>query len=104
VAKRAEGVALPLIREGYRSRHRAQIGGRWRGGPNSTRRGRRFDAEARPLGAKGLGELTAVSVAPAIANAIYHATGKRVRDLPITMEKLLLLLDTAARTCEHKRS
>jgi xanthine dehydrogenase YagR molybdenum-binding subunit len=48
-----------------------------------------FDAEASPLGAKGLGELTAVSVAPAIANAVYHATGKRVRDLPIAMEKLL---------------
>jgi xanthine dehydrogenase YagR molybdenum-binding subunit len=41
------------------------------------------------LGAKGLGELTAVSVAPAIANAVYHATGKRVRDLPITIEKVL---------------
>jgi len=48
-----------------------------------------FDAEASPLGAKGLGELTAVSVAPAIANAVYHATGKRLRDLPITVEKLL---------------
>jgi xanthine dehydrogenase YagR molybdenum-binding subunit len=48
-----------------------------------------FDEEASPLGAKGLGELTAVSVAPAIANAVYHATGKRVRHLPITMEKLL---------------
>src|SRR2546428_301340 len=48
-----------------------------------------FDEEATPLGAKGLGELTAVSVAPAIANAVYHATGKRVRDLPITVEKLL---------------
>ena len=48
-----------------------------------------FDDEASPLGAKGLGELTAVSVAPAIANAVYHATGKRVRDLPITIEKLL---------------
>ena len=48
-----------------------------------------FDAEASPLGAKGLGELTAVSVAPAIANAVFHATGKRVRDLPITIEKLL---------------
>jgi xanthine dehydrogenase YagR molybdenum-binding subunit len=47
------------------------------------------DEEASPLGAKGLGELTAVSVAPAIANAVYHATGKRVRDLPITIEKLL---------------
>jgi xanthine dehydrogenase YagR molybdenum-binding subunit len=48
-----------------------------------------FDAEASPLGAKGLGELTAVSVAPAIGNAVYHATGTRVRDLPITVEKLL---------------
>jgi xanthine dehydrogenase YagR molybdenum-binding subunit len=48
-----------------------------------------FDEEASPLGAKGLGELTAVSVAPAIANAVYHATGKRVRDLPIAIEKLL---------------
>jgi len=48
-----------------------------------------FDEEASPLGAKGLGELTAVSVAPAIANAVYHATDKRVRDLPITVEKLL---------------
>jgi xanthine dehydrogenase YagR molybdenum-binding subunit len=48
-----------------------------------------FDEEASPLGAKGLGELTAVSVAPAIANAVYHATGKRVRNLPITVEKLL---------------
>jgi xanthine dehydrogenase YagR molybdenum-binding subunit len=48
-----------------------------------------FDGEASPIGAKGLGELTSVSVAPAIANAVYHATGKRVRDLPITIEKLL---------------
>jgi xanthine dehydrogenase YagR molybdenum-binding subunit len=48
-----------------------------------------FDDEASPIGAKGLGELTSVSVAPAIANAVYHATGKRVRDLPITIEKLL---------------
>ena len=48
-----------------------------------------FDEEASPLGAKGLGELTAVSVAPAIANAVYHATGKRVRDLPITIEQLM---------------
>jgi len=48
-----------------------------------------FDQEASPLGAKGLGELTAVSVAPAIANAVYHATGKRIRDLPITVEMVL---------------
>jgi xanthine dehydrogenase YagR molybdenum-binding subunit len=48
-----------------------------------------FDEEASPLGVKGLGELTAVSVAPAIANAVHHATGKRIRDLPVTVEKLL---------------
>jgi len=48
-----------------------------------------FDGEASPTGGKGLGELTSVSVAPAIANAVYHAAGKRVRDLPITIEKLL---------------
>ncbi|THF69575.1 xanthine dehydrogenase family protein molybdopterin-binding subunit [Deinococcus sp. Arct2-2] len=42
-----------------------------------------------PLGAKGLGELPIVGVAAAISNAVYHATGKRVRDLPITIEKLL---------------
>jgi xanthine dehydrogenase YagR molybdenum-binding subunit len=48
-----------------------------------------FDEQASPLGAKGMGELTGVSVAPAIANAVYHATGKRVRDLPITVEKIL---------------
>ncbi|CAM3603154.1 xanthine dehydrogenase family protein molybdopterin-binding subunit [Pontibacter korlensis] len=42
-----------------------------------------------PLGAKGLGEIGIVSVAPAIANAVFHATGKRVRELPITLDKLL---------------
>ncbi len=42
-----------------------------------------------PLGAKGLGEIGIVGVAAAIGNAIYHATGKRVRDLPITIDKLL---------------
>jgi xanthine dehydrogenase YagR molybdenum-binding subunit len=47
------------------------------------------DAEAGPIGAKGMGELTAVSVAPAIANAVFHATGNRIRDLPITVEKVL---------------
>jgi xanthine dehydrogenase YagR molybdenum-binding subunit len=40
------------------------------------------------LGVKGLGEIGLVGVAAAIANAIYHATGKRVRDLPITIDKL----------------
>jgi xanthine dehydrogenase YagR molybdenum-binding subunit len=48
-----------------------------------------FDEEASPIGVKGLGELTSVSVAPAIANAVYHATGKRIRRLPILVEDLL---------------
>lgn len=41
-----------------------------------------------PLGVKGLGEIGLVGVASAIANAVYHATGKRIRDLPITLDKL----------------
>jgi xanthine dehydrogenase YagR molybdenum-binding subunit len=47
------------------------------------------DLELNPLGVKGVGEIAIVGIAPAIANAIYHATGRRVRDLPITMDKLL---------------
>ena len=41
-----------------------------------------------PLGLKGVGEIGIVGVAAAVANAVYHATGKRVRDLPITLDKL----------------
>jgi xanthine dehydrogenase YagR molybdenum-binding subunit len=41
-----------------------------------------------PLGIKGMGEIGIVGVAAAIANAVYHATGVRVRDLPITLDKL----------------
>jgi xanthine dehydrogenase YagR molybdenum-binding subunit len=47
------------------------------------------DALVNPLGIKGVGEIGIVGVAAAIANAIYHATGKRVRDLPITLDKIL---------------
>jgi xanthine dehydrogenase YagR molybdenum-binding subunit len=47
------------------------------------------DPHVNPLGVKGIGEAAAVGVAPAIANAVYHATGIRVRDLPITPDKLL---------------
>ncbi len=46
------------------------------------------DEVINPLGIKGLGEIGIVGVAAAIANAVYHATGKRVRDLPITLDKL----------------
>jgi xanthine dehydrogenase YagR molybdenum-binding subunit len=41
-----------------------------------------------PLGIKGVGEIGIVGVAAAIANAVHHATGRRVRDLPITLDKL----------------
>jgi xanthine dehydrogenase YagR molybdenum-binding subunit len=42
-----------------------------------------------PLGIKGLGEIGIVGVPAAIANAVYHATGRRIRSLPITVEQLL---------------
>lgn len=41
------------------------------------------------IGARGIGEITVTGIAAAVANAIYHATGTRVRDLPITPDKLL---------------
>jgi xanthine dehydrogenase YagR molybdenum-binding subunit len=47
------------------------------------------DRRTNPAGVKGLGETPMVGVAAAIANAVWHATGIRVRELPITVEKLL---------------
>lgn len=47
------------------------------------------DRTFNPLGVKGVAEIALTGVAPAIVNAVYHATGKRVRDLPIVPEKLL---------------
>ena len=47
------------------------------------------DSHVNPLDVKGVGEIALVGVAAAIANAVHHATGKRVRGLPITPEKLL---------------
>lgn len=48
------------------------------------------DLQASALGGKAVGELGIVGVAAAIGNAVYHATGKRIRDLPFTMDKLLI--------------
>ncbi|MBX9932749.1 MAG: xanthine dehydrogenase family protein molybdopterin-binding subunit [Methylobacterium sp.] len=44
---------------------------------------------ANPMGVKGLGEIGIVGTAAAIANAVFHATGKRIRELPITVDKIL---------------
>jgi xanthine dehydrogenase YagR molybdenum-binding subunit len=47
------------------------------------------DDKANPFGAKGIGELGICGAAPAVANAVYNATGIRVREFPITLDKLL---------------
>ena len=47
------------------------------------------DKLVNPIGVKGLGEIGTVGTAAAIGNAIFHATGKRVRDLPITVDKII---------------
>ena len=43
-----------------------------------------------PIGTKGVGEIGLVGIAAAIANAVFHATGRRVRSLPIGLEQILL--------------
>jgi xanthine dehydrogenase YagR molybdenum-binding subunit len=55
------------------------------------------DPIVNPLGVKGLGELGIVGTGAAIANAIFHATGVRVRDLPITLDKVLAGTDVLKR-------
>nr|WP_294942776.1 xanthine dehydrogenase family protein molybdopterin-binding subunit [uncultured Mucilaginibacter sp.] len=47
------------------------------------------DPYINPIGSKGMAEIALIGMAPAVANAVYNATGKRVRDLPITPDKLL---------------
>jgi xanthine dehydrogenase YagR molybdenum-binding subunit len=47
------------------------------------------DQHTNPMGSKGLGEIGITGTAAAIANAAYHATGIRVRDLPVTLDKML---------------
>jgi xanthine dehydrogenase YagR molybdenum-binding subunit len=47
------------------------------------------DLNLNSLGVRGIGEIGIVGTPAAIANAVFHATGKRVRNLPITLEKLL---------------
>ena len=47
------------------------------------------DPHFNPLGIRGIGEIGITGVAGALSNAVYHATGRRIRDLPITLDKLL---------------
>jgi xanthine dehydrogenase YagR molybdenum-binding subunit len=47
------------------------------------------DDQLNPMGSKGIGEIGIVGTAAAVANAVFHATGKRVRDLPIRLDRLL---------------
>jgi xanthine dehydrogenase YagR molybdenum-binding subunit len=47
------------------------------------------DTRVNPLGIKGIGEIGIVGMNAAVANAVFHATGKRIRALPIRAEKLL---------------
>ena len=49
------------------------------------------DAHVDPIGVKGIGEIGTTGVAAAVANAVFHATGVRVRDLPVTLDKVLEL-------------
>ncbi len=47
------------------------------------------DPYVNPLGVKGIGEIGITGVAGAVANAIYNATGRRIRDLPVTLDRLM---------------
>jgi xanthine dehydrogenase YagR molybdenum-binding subunit len=54
------------------------------------------DYKFNPLGSRGIGEIGNTGMAAAIGNAVYHATGVRVRELPITSDKILAALAAAA--------
>jgi xanthine dehydrogenase YagR molybdenum-binding subunit len=56
------------------------------------------DPHVNPLGVKGIGEIGITGTAAAIANAVFHATGRRIRDLPVTLDKLLGGPDMAPQT------
>jgi xanthine dehydrogenase YagR molybdenum-binding subunit len=47
------------------------------------------DTRVNPLGVKGIGEIGNTGISAALANAVYHASGKRVRDLPVTLDKVM---------------
>ena len=47
------------------------------------------DAHVNEIGVKGIGEIGITGVSAAIVNAVFHATGRRVRELPLTLDKIL---------------
>ncbi len=47
------------------------------------------DTQVNPIGVKGIGEIGTTGITAALANAVFHATGKRVRDLPVTLDKVV---------------
>ena len=57
--------------------------------PGRRRALRRHPRHGEAIGVKGIGEIGVVGVSAAVANAVYHATGRRIRLLPITVEQLL---------------
>ncbi|PIF73507.1 xanthine dehydrogenase molybdenum binding subunit apoprotein [Variovorax sp. 54] len=57
-----------------------------------------FDTQSCPFGGRGIGELGAIGVGAAVANAVFHATGHRVRDLPIRPEHLMEFSTTGTET------
>jgi xanthine dehydrogenase YagR molybdenum-binding subunit len=60
------------------------------------------DDKASPIGVKGLGEIGIVGVAAAVSNAIFHATGARIRSFPITVDKILADADLADTRSERE--
>jgi xanthine dehydrogenase YagR molybdenum-binding subunit len=61
-----------------------------------------IDPHLNPMGAKGIGEIGIVGTAAAIGNAVYHATGRRIRDLPITPAKLVELAKEDGEPCRRQ--
>ena len=62
------------------------------------------DPNLNPMGSKGIGEIGITGVSAAIANAVFNATGKRIRELPITLDKLLDDPASSAVTAKNQAS
>jgi CO/xanthine dehydrogenase Mo-binding subunit len=58
-------------------------------GASVAQQGTPLGGRRNALGARGIGELPTIGVPAAVADAVYHATGRRIRDRPVTPDKLL---------------